>query len=95
VYYALAAGSNASSIFHSVTRGDIAVNCLGSTNCYGSTALIGWGREGRGMTAGAEGALSTTSGSYTPAFAAGASWNFATGLGSLDVANLVNNWINQ
>jgi subtilase family serine protease len=95
VYYGLAAGSNASSIFHSITRGDIAVNCLGTTNCYGSTALIGWGREGRGMTAGAEGALSTTSGSYTPAFAAGASWNFATGLGSLDVANLVNNWGSQ
>ena len=34
VYYPLAAGKSASTIFHSVTKGDIDVNCLGSVNCY-------------------------------------------------------------
>jgi hypothetical protein len=38
------------------------------------------------------GALSTTSGTYTPAFAATAGWNFATGLGSVDAYNLIINW---
>jgi subtilase family serine protease len=95
VYYALAAGSNASSIFHSVTRGDIDMNCTGSLNCFGSTGLTGWGRGGRGVTLGAFGALSVSSSSFTPAYAAGTSWSFATGLGSVDVANLVANWIKQ
>jgi len=95
VYYALAAGSNASSIFHSVTRGDIAVNCTGSVNCFGSTGSSGWGRGGRGLALGEYGALSVSSSSFTPAYTAGASWNFATGIGSVDVANLVANWINQ
>jgi subtilase family serine protease len=95
VYYALAAGANASSIFHSITRGDIAVNCLGSVNCFGSTAVVGWGRGGRGETAGASGALSVSSTTFTPAYSTGPSWNFATGIGSVDVNNLVMNWIKQ
>jgi subtilase family serine protease len=95
VYYALAAGANASSIFHSVTRGDIDVNCGGKVNCFGSTILTGWGREGRGITAGAPGALSVSSTTFTPAYSTGPSWNFATGIGSVDVNNLVTNWINQ
>jgi subtilase family serine protease len=95
VYYALAAGANASSIFHSVTRGDIDVNCGGKVNCFGSTILTGWGRGGRGVTAGAPGGLSVSSTTFTPAYTTGPSWNFATGIGSLDVNNLVTNWINQ
>jgi subtilase family serine protease len=95
VYYALAAGANASSIFHSITRGDIDVNCGGKVDCFGSDILTGWGREGRGITAGAPGGLSLSSTTFTPAYAAGPSWNFATGIGSVDVNNLVTNWINQ
>ncbi len=95
VYYALAAGSNAASIFHSVTRGDIDVNCLGTVNCFGATGEIGWGRGGRGETATTPGALSVSSGTFTPAYATGPSWSFATGIGSLDVSNLVANWIKQ
>ena len=34
VYYSLAA--NGAPAFHSVTRGDIAVNCGGTENCYGA-----------------------------------------------------------
>ena len=95
VYYALAAGKNASSIFHSVTRGDIDVDCLGSVNCFDSTAVAGWGRGGGGLTGGTIGVLSVSSTTFTPAYATGPSWNFATGIGSVDVTNLVMNWMKQ
>ena len=91
VYYKLAASSVASSVFHSITTGDIAVNCAGEINCFGA------GFEGRGRATPVtafvgNGGLSTTSQTYTPAFAAGSGWNFATGLGSVDAYNLILNW---
>jgi len=91
VYYKLAASSVASSVFHSITTGDIAVNCAGDISCFGP------GFEARGRATPTtefvgNGALSTTSQSYTPAFAAHSGWNFATGLGSVDAYNLISNW---
>jgi subtilase family serine protease len=91
VYYKLAASSVASSVFHSITTGDIAVNCSGDIDCFGS------GFEGRGRATPitsfqGNGALSTTGPTYTPAFAAASGWNFATGLGSVDAYNLILNW---
>lgn len=88
VYYKLAAGSLGSSVFNSVTQGDITVNCSGSLNCFG----IGFEGRARGTTFQGNGALSSSSSTYTPAFAAAAGWNFATGLGSVNASNLVNNW---
>jgi subtilase family serine protease len=90
VYYKLAAGSAASSVFHSITTGDIAVNCAGSINCFGSD-FVGRGRDTPEEFPG-NGALSTTSATYTPAFAAASGWSFATGLGSVDAYNLIMNW---
>jgi subtilase family serine protease len=89
VYYSLAAGGSGSSIFHGVTRGDIAVNCGGTENCYGATVASGFGRRSQQS---ANGALSVSSGQYSPAFGAAAGWNFATGIGSIDAFNLVTNW---
>jgi len=91
VYYKLAASSVASTVFHSITTGDIAVNCSGDINCFGA------GFEGRGRGAGGSpfdgnGGLSTSTQTYAPAFAAGSGWNFATGLGSVDAFNLIMNW---
>jgi len=91
VYYKLAASSVASSVFHSITTGSITANCSGEISCFGS------GFEGRGRGSpttefDGNGGLSTTSATYTPAFAAGAGWNFATGLGSVDAYNLILNW---
>jgi subtilase family serine protease len=91
VYYKLAASSVASSVFHSITTGDIVVNCSGEINCFGA------GFEGRGRgTPGPEfvgnGGLSTSNGTYSPAYAAGSGWSFATGLGSVDAYNLILNW---
>jgi len=89
-YYALAASTP--SVFHSITRGDIDVNCTGSANCFGSSGTVNTGRGGRGSGNASSGALSVSSSSFAPAYATGASWNFATGIGSVDAFNLVMNW---
>ena len=54
------------------------MNCTGSTDCY--------------LPSGKNGVLSTTSSSYSKAYGTGTGWDFATGIGSLNAANLVNNW---
>jgi subtilase family serine protease len=90
VYYALAA--NTPSAFHSITQGDIDVNCGGTVNCYGVLGTVDYGRGGRIFATTWAGALSTSNTSFTPAYATGSSWNFATGIGSIDAANLVMNW---
>jgi len=91
VYYKLAASSVASSVFHSITTGDIAVNCSGNVNCFGSS-FEGRGRDQPVPGFVGNGGLSTSSHSYAPAFAASAGWSFATGLGSVDAFNLIMNW---
>jgi subtilase family serine protease len=82
----------AASSYHSITQGDIDVNCGGATNCYGVLGTVVYGRGGRQFGTTYGGALSVSSTSFTPAYAAGPSWNFATGIGSVDANNLVMNW---
>jgi subtilase family serine protease len=101
VYYQLAANATCNSsngdpgvsacVFHNVTQGDIDVNCDGSQNCFGATASTGG--VGRRQQTTANGALSSSDQSYAPAFATAAGWNFATGIGSVNAFNLVNNWL--
>jgi subtilase family serine protease len=91
VLYKLAASSVASSVFHSVTLGDTSVNCSGAINCFGT------GFEARGRAAiptqfVGNGALSTTTSTYTPAFQANGGYSFATGIGTVDAFNLISNW---
>jgi pseudomonalisin len=63
-------------VFHDTTRGDISVPCQpGTANCYSSP----------GDT---YGVLSTSNTAGSLAYAAGAGWDFATGLGSVNAANL-------
>jgi subtilase family serine protease len=90
VYYALAA--NTPSAFHSITQGDIDVDCGGIYNCYGFLGTVDYGRGGRvfGTTWG--GALSVSDTSFEDAYATGAAWSFANGIGSVDAYNLVTNW---
>jgi subtilase family serine protease len=90
VYYAMAVSTP--SAFHVTTQGSIDVNCSGTTNCFGVLGTPVYGRGGRQFATTWGGALSVSSNSFTPAYAAGTAWNFATGLGSVDAANLVNNW---
>ncbi|HVP53154.1 MAG TPA: protease pro-enzyme activation domain-containing protein, partial [Terriglobales bacterium] len=71
-------GAASSCIFYDVTQGDMDVNCTGSHNCY--------------LPSGTRGVLSTSNSSYSPAFTTTAGWDFATGIGTVNAANLVNNW---
>ncbi len=65
--------------FYDVTQGDIDVNCpSGSPNCYRPSAT--------------NGVLSTSTSAYQPAYGTTTGWDFATGLGSINAANLVANW---
>ena len=85
----------ASCIFHNVTLGDNVVPCAGMVGCYGATpnsgrhgilGLFGFGTQTY------DGALSTSSTAFVPGYKAGTGWNFATGLGSVDVYRLVTAW---
>ncbi len=72
-----------SCIFYDVTQGDNDVDCvntpsLSTDNCY--------------LPSGANGVLSTSSNAYQPAYATTTGWDFATGIGTVNAANLVNNW---
>lgn len=69
---------SASCIFYDVTLGDIAVNCIGK-DCYGATST-------------AYGVLSTSTVTLAPAYSATTGWDFATGIGTVNVANLVAGW---
>jgi subtilase family serine protease len=90
VYYALAAKTP--SVFHPITQGDIDVDCTGPQNCYGFLGHVDYGRGGRIFDTTWAGALSASDSSFKSAYAAGAAWSFANGIGSVDVNNLVTNW---
>ncbi len=70
-------GTGSSCVFYDVTQGDMDVNCTGTHNCY--------------RPSGTNGVLSTSSG-YSKAYGTGTGWDFATGIGTVNAANLVNNW---
>jgi subtilase family serine protease len=72
-------GTAKSCIFHDVTLGDMDVNCRGKVNCY--------------RPSGTNGVLSVSSSSYKPAYGATSGWDFATGIGTLDVNQLVRSWV--
>ena len=64
--------------FYDVTLGDMDVNCTGTHNCY--------------LPSGRNGVLSTSDSSYLKAYGTRTGWDFATGIGTVNAANLVNNW---
>jgi subtilase family serine protease len=65
-------------IFHDVTQGDMDVNCTGTHNCF--------------KPSGTNGVLSKGDSNYLKAYGATKGWDFATGIGTVNVTNLVNNW---
>lgn len=75
-------GSSAGSTcaFYDISLGDIDVDCTGSYNCY------------YGPTSAFLGVLSTSDQSFEPAYASGAGWDFATGIGSINAWNLIKKW---
>jgi len=76
-------------IFYDVTLGDMDLDCtfldtVNIFNCYD---------PGGTSSNGIVGVLSTDNNSYLPAYGATTGWDFATGIGTVNVANLVNNWV--
>ncbi len=72
-------GISSSCIFNDVTQGDMTVYCqAGTANCFAPSGQYG--------------VLSTSTTAYQPAFKAASGWDFATGLGTVNVTNLVNAW---
>ena len=75
-------------IFNDVTLGDMDVNCsffnkTHSYNCFD---------PGGTFTNTVVGVLSTSTTSDSPAYGTTKGWDFATGIGTVNAANLVNNW---
>jgi len=66
-------------IFHDVTTGNIDVPCFGSNNCFPQSATL-------------LGVLSKSSTALEVAYPATKGWDFTSGLGSVNVTNLVNMW---
>ena len=65
-------------IFYDVTQGDFDVNCTGTHNCYDPS--------------GTNGVTSTSNTAYQPAYVSTTGWDFTTGIGTVNAANLVNAW---
>ncbi|MBA3916440.1 MAG: hypothetical protein H0X25_21870 [Acidobacteriales bacterium] len=65
-------------VFNDVVQGDMDVNCFGPFNCYDPS--------------GSNGVLSITSKQYSNAYNSRLGWDFATGIGTLNVSNLVTHW---
>lgn len=70
-----AGGADSSCAFYDVTQGDMDVACTGTLDCY--------------LPAGSVGALSTSDATFQSAYSSGTGWDFASGLGSVNAANLV------
>jgi hypothetical protein len=69
-------------VFYDTTKGNISVACVGgSPNCSNTST-----------SANQFGIVATTKGGTTPAFGAAAGFDLATGLGSVNVANLLTAW---
>ncbi len=73
-----------SCIFYDVTAGDMVAPC---TNYPNTTNYYSCYRP-----SGTYGVMSTNNNAYAPAFATGTGWDFATGIGTVNVYNLVTNW---
>jgi subtilase family serine protease len=65
-------------VFYDVTLGDMDVPCEGFRDCYTPSGTIG--------------VLSTSNFSYEPAYGTTTGWDFATGIGTVNAQNLVNQW---
>jgi len=73
--------------FYDVTLGDMDVPCDGTTACYGSSTRTLFGR-----TTIDYGVLSTSSSTVVKAYGTSTGWDFSTGIGTLNAANLAANW---
>ena len=73
---------NGTTVFHDISSGNISVPCPGGTATLDCSKT----------TTGGFGVLTTTAGGTTTAYNAGTGYDLATGLGSVDVTQLLANW---
>jgi subtilase family serine protease len=67
-----------SCVFHDVTTGNDSQDCKGPENCF--------------LPSGTYGVMSQSASSYKPAFKTRPGYDFPSGIGTINVGNLVNNW---
>ena len=72
-------GPNPGCNFNDVTQGDMDIPCRGLNNCYQPSGDF-------------YGVLSTSNSTLLPAYGTTTGWDFATGIGTVNVQNLVTNW---
>lgn len=75
----LGSATSSACLFHDVTTGDIAIPCFGKNDCFGGTGTQ-------------IGVLSTTDSKLNVAYPAKSGWDFSTGIGTVNVTNIVNKW---
>ena len=75
-------------VFHDITLGDNDVNCLPLTDRTGATI----GTFNCFLDGAVNGVLSLSNDNYQPVYRAGPGYDFATGLGTPNVYNLVKSW---
>jgi subtilase family serine protease len=75
-------------IYHDVTVGDMDVNCLPLTNANGQVI----GTFNCYSPSGTNGVMSLVNRRYEPAYVAAPGYDFTSGIGSVNVFNLVKNW---
>jgi subtilase family serine protease len=75
-------------IFYDVTQGDMNVDCA----YFDSHDLYNCYDPGGTSANGLVGVLSNSNSSYQPAYGTSTGWDFATGIGTVNATNLVNNW---
>jgi hypothetical protein len=73
-----------SCIFYDVTAGDMVAPCTTNPNTSNLYSCY--------LPSGTYGVMSTNNNAYAPAFATGTGWDFATGIGTVNVYNLITNW---
>jgi subtilase family serine protease len=77
----LGTGTSSACIFYDVTLGDNDIPCFSTLNCIGEdTATTTYG------------ALSLSDSTFEDAYPTTTGWDFATGLGTINVYNLIQNW---
>ena len=84
----LGSATGSTCTFHDVTKGNIAVPCIGPLNCFGTSIEY----QASYYTEYYYGELSVSPSTLEVAYPTTAGWDFATGLGTVNAANLFKNW---
>ena len=85
-------GPSSSCTFYDVTQGDMDLPCYWFEPGNPSSPLYNCYAPDSTSTNNVVGVLSTSNSSYQPAYGTTTGWDFATGIGTVNACNLVENW---